>query len=228
MRLLRPCFGVASQSLAMTVITMFFTIALPASSIQLPALSAAEEPHFHGGPEVGEEAPLFTLKDLRGRLVRLEDFKKKKPVVLVTGSYSCPVYRHRHAGLERLFQRYAKRAAFFVLYTVEAHPKGDVSPYADREWVTEENVREGILVRQPASYEERVRLAVRSQAALNSQVPVLVDEMDNAVWQQYGSAPNAAYYIDSRGKVQIRQDWFDPLQFEKEFLTALQEEPARW
>ena len=182
---------------------------------------------FHGAPEVGERAPKFALKDLRGNEVRLKDFRKKKPVVLVTGSYSCPVYRKRLPELKRLYERYGSRAAFFVLYTTEAHPKGSPSPYTGKEWVTEENYQERILVEQPTTYAERVQLAARSQRALQSRIPVLVDKIDNSTWSEYGQAPNAAYLIDSRGVVQIQQEWFDPLKFETEFLKALQKEPDR-
>lgn len=189
--------------------------------------AAQASAQFHGGPQVGEKAPKFSLKDLKGREVRLKDFRKKKPVVLVTGSYSCPVYRNNLSELKRLYKRYGKRAAFFVLYTVEAHPKGSHSPYTNREWVTEGNYREGILVQQPTTYEDRVKLAARSQRVLRSVIPVLVDEMDNATWIQYGQAPNTAYLIDSRGIVRIQQEWFDPLEFETELLKAFLEEPSR-
>lgn len=188
----------------------------------------AAPPDFFGGPVVGSPAPEFSLRDLAGREIQLSSFKKKKPVVLVTGSYSCPIFRERLAGLERLYDRYRPQAAFFVLYTIEAHPKGAPSPYADREWVTSENERDRILLRQPSSYEERVSTATQCRVALGSDVPILVDEMDDAVWTQYGSAPNAAYLIGSNGKVRVRQGWFDPIRFEQAFLNALQEESPRW
>jgi hypothetical protein len=42
-----------------------------------------------GGPNVGQEAPDFTLRTLDGdRTVKLSDFRGKKPVVLVFGSYT--------------------------------------------------------------------------------------------------------------------------------------------
>jgi hypothetical protein len=41
------------------------------------------------GPPVGEEAPDFELRTLEGdRVVKLSDFRGKKPVVLVFGSYT--------------------------------------------------------------------------------------------------------------------------------------------
>ncbi len=201
--------------------TMFLCAATPGSPDRWGA-----PPDLFTGPQEGERAPKFSLKDLRGQEVRLEQFKGKRPIVLVTGSYSCPIYRKQLSSLEKLYEKYRKRAAFFILYTIEAHPKGQVSPYAGREWVTEENEQQGILVRQPSSYEERLNLASRCQQALRSNIPILVDEMDNAVWEAYGKAPNAAYLIDSKGKVRVRQGWFEPLSFETALLEELQEEPG--
>ena len=41
------------------------------------------------GPTVGEEAPDFELRTLEGdRVVKLSDFRGKKPVVLIFGSYT--------------------------------------------------------------------------------------------------------------------------------------------
>lgn len=196
-----------------------------------PVVVAAEEtpaePRF-GGPEAGERAPNLRIRDTRGRELELESLWKERPVVLVTGSYSCPVYRSRGPALQRLSERYGSRAKFIVLYTVEAHPVGSPSPYTGREWVTEENRRQGILVRQPGTFEERARLATECQAALRLEMPFLVDGMDNAAWEKYGSAPNACYLISSKGRVRLRQDWFDPTALERGLLEAFQEEPSRW
>jgi len=194
------------------------------------ACMGAEQEEFFpfGGVEAGEEAPDFSLRDLKGRSVNLAQFREVTPLVLVTGSYSCPLYRSHSPALERLYERYQDRVAFYVLYTIEAHPKGSPSPYTGGEWITAQNQRERIFVHQPATYQERAQLAGRCQAALGSRVPVLVDGMDNAVWQAYGSAPNAAYLIDSAGMVQARQDWLEPVLLEREIVEVVQEEPHAW
>lgn len=38
------------------------------------------------GPEIGEKAPDFVLKDMNGREFKLSQFKSVKPVVLIFGS----------------------------------------------------------------------------------------------------------------------------------------------
>jgi hypothetical protein len=191
-----------------------------------PLRGTHSPPDLFGGPEVGDPAPPLILKDLQGRQVRLEGLKR--PLVLVTGSYSCPIYRKHQPALERLYEKYGDRADFFILYTVEAHPAGSPSPYADREWVTEENRRAGILLKAPSSYKERVALASQCRTNLRVGVPILIDEMDNSGWERFGKAPNAAYLIDSKGKVRFRQGWFDPVNLERALLMVLQEEPPSW
>ncbi len=191
------------------------------------AQQGPEEPRF-GGPEAGEEAPTLPIRDTRGRELELDSLWEGKPAVLVTGSYSCPVYRRTAPAFQRLFERYGSRAAFAVLYTVEAHPAGSASPYSGREWLTDENRRDRILLKQPGTFEERARLASQCQDALGLEMPFLVDGMENAAWEGYGNAPNACYLISSEGEVCLRQDWFEPMALEKALLEALQEEPGRW
>ena len=45
-------------------------------------------------------------------------------------------------------------------------------------------------------------------------MPVLVDEMDNAVWLTYGPAPNIAYLIGTDGRIVAKQSWYQPEQME--------------
>ena len=190
-----------------------------------PAAGEDAEQLLFGGPRQGDKAPEFILKDLQGRKVDLNAFKKRKPVILVTGSYTCPVFRDRMRALQLLYEKYRDRAVFYVLYTVEAHPKGSPSPYASEEWIPQENIHDGVIFRKPKSYEERVALAFRSQRDLHSSVPILVDGMDDAVWEEYGSAPNAAFLVGYDGTVVFRQDWFDPLGLERAVLKVFQDEP---
>jgi hypothetical protein len=41
---------------------------------------------------------------------------------------------------------------------------------------------------------------------------MVVDTMDNKVWQAYGSAPNCAYLIGKDGKIAAAAAWMDPSQ----------------
>lgn len=179
-------------------------------------------PDTFSGPREGEEAPDFELKTVDGRTVTLGRALQSGPVVLEFGSYTCPIFRDRHGAMEKLREKFSGRASFYTVYTLEAHPKGDASPYTGREWVTFPNESRGILYRQPVSEAERKDLAETARDALGMQTEILVDGMRNSVWRAYGGAPNAAYLIGADGKVRTRQGWFNPRGMEKALARELE------
>jgi len=80
-----------------------------------------------------------------------------------------------------------------VIYVQEAHPTDG--------WQTDSNVAEGILFRQHQSYEERESVATTCSLDLHLSLPVLVEEMDNAIDEAYGAAPERLYLIGVDGRV---------------------------
>jgi hypothetical protein len=180
----------------------------------VPRLTA---PDFEkDGPKPGEKAPDFQLKTLEGKSVRLSDLWAAKPTLIMTGSYTCPVFRNRIREFEKLAKDFGDQLNCLVVYTVEAHPKGDPSPYRSpdlpagkREWVTRANEEKGVLHAQPETMEERVALAKTAAKDLDIGVPVAVDTMDGSAWKAYGRAPNCAYLIDASGTVAAQHGWFN-------------------
>ncbi len=79
------------------------------------------------------------------------------------------------------------------MYVQEAHPTDG--------WQVDSNVAEGILYQQHQSYDERVSVAATCQLDLNISVPVLVEQMDNAIDEAYGAAPERLYLIGRDGRV---------------------------
>jgi len=73
---------------------------------------------------------------------------------------------------------------------------------------------EGNPICEPQSYDERTELTRKTVATEGIIVPVLVDEMDNAVWLSYGPAPNTAYLIGANGKIVKKQGWYQPQEME--------------
>ncbi len=163
-------------------------------------------------PRVGELAPDFILATTTGDAVVLSSLYRQKPVVLEFGSISCPVFRGKIEQMERLYNESGTTANFLVVYTLEAHPADVVSPYSNRVWVHDKNVDEGILVDQPTIYDERWALALQAEALLGITRLLVVDNMDNAVWEQYGKRPNSAFIIATDGKVVTKQFWCNPQQ----------------
>ena len=95
--------------------------------------------------------------------------------------------------MEQLYSQYKDRVAFFVVYVQEAHPTDG--------WQVESNVDENILFRQHQSYGEREEAAQSCAIGLHISVPTLVEEIDNAIDEAYGAAPERLYLIGKDGRV---------------------------
>ena len=80
-----------------------------------------------------------------------------------------------------------------MVYVQEAHPTDG--------WQTDSNVEEGVLFRQHQSYDEREEVAQSCTIGLHISIPTLVEEMDNAIDEAYGAAPERLYLIGKDGKV---------------------------
>lgn len=176
-------------------------------------------------PAVGEPAPHFTLKDIEGNTVELADLIGEKPVALRLGSHSCPVYRYRRFSMEDLIEDFQDRVHFLTVYTTEAHPVDSKSPYVEGEWDTWMNKIVGVRVREPATAEEREELARFSHEKLKLLAPMVVDGMDNEVWETYGGASSPGFVIDQEGRVALRQVWVDPKEIRQVLRKLLNEAP---
>ena len=95
--------------------------------------------------------------------------------------------------MTQIYRRYADDVEFFVVYVQEAHPTDG--------WQTDSNIEEGVLFRQHQSYDERESAAQSCSIDLQIGLPVIVEEMDNAVDEAYGAAPERLYVVDVDGRV---------------------------
>ncbi len=95
--------------------------------------------------------------------------------------------------MEAIYRQYRDRVAFFVVYVQEAHPTDG--------WQVDSNVAEEVLYPQHQSYEAREFVAAACQLDLKISVPILVEEMDNAIDEAYGAAPERLYLIGRDGRV---------------------------
>ena len=95
--------------------------------------------------------------------------------------------------MTRIYQRFRDRVEFFVVYVQEAHPTDG--------WQTDSNIADGVLFRQHRSYAEREAVAQSCSLDLHIGLPVIVEEMDNAIDEAYGAAPERLYLVGLDGKV---------------------------
>lgn len=207
---------------------LLFTLYLPTMMFAQPALGPhigltapplttdpiCSVPVYNGefdttGFDVGELVPDFTLYKTNGDSVRLSDaLALGKPILLVGGNYTCPVFRQKIDALNDITNYYAGQLQVYVVYGIEAHTITDPSPYSGSVWITADNVAEGVLYEQPDTYGERLTM-IDSLLANYTVVPeILVDGPCNEWWLNYGPAPNNAYLIDTNGVVSAKHGWF--------------------
>src|SRR6187551_3614807 len=78
---------------------------------------------FSSGLQAGDTAYDFTLFDMNGDSLHLADLLNQgKPVLLVAGSYTCPVFRGKVDVINDVMSTYAGQLNAYVIYTLEAHP----------------------------------------------------------------------------------------------------------
>lgn len=150
------------------------------------------EVYRRGELKIGELAPNFCLRMRDGKSeIRLTDLRRHKPVVLVFGSYTCPHFRDHIALLNKLYLTYHDTVKMFLVYTREAHPtnKGRIS---ENEYLTP--------IMAPSSLEERAQIADICATALDIQMPILIDNMDDSTAKEYRASPLRVCIIDADGK----------------------------
>ncbi|MBS1904767.1 MAG: hypothetical protein JSS75_13760 [Bacteroidetes bacterium] len=163
------------------------------------------------GLHAGDQAFDFTLYDENGDSTTLGTILALgKPVLLVAGSYTCPVFRYNVATINDIVKRYGDHVSTYIIYTVEAHPVVDKSPYGDGDAYSDElNVMEGIQFTQPKTYGQRKAMLRTMQEKLTINAPILLDAPCNQYLEAFGPAPNNAYLIDQNGMVRYKEPWFN-------------------
>ncbi len=164
------------------------------------------------------DARVFTLLGEEASLAGLWQFR---PLLLVLGSLSCPPSRLYNVDLNALASDFSDQLNVVVLYVIDAHPDGDLCPYTGTDWLTGDNERDGVRVRQPVSQAERNALATEYRDYLGLEVPILTDNMDNEAWQALGRWPNLAVLIDVSGRILFFQDWLRPEVLREELAAKL-------
>jgi hypothetical protein len=184
--------------------------ALPADSEPICTLPVQTPPINTCGRPEGEQAAGFTLYDIDGNAFDLEaTLLLGKPVLMIGASYTCPVFRNKLPRINQVAAAYASQLTTIIVYTVEAHPHLDISPYFGAVNTHQANIQAGILYEQPETYGERKAVVQDMLDSLTIQVPVYIDGPCNNWWNYYGPQPNNAYLIGTNGIIHTHHDWFD-------------------
>ena len=162
---------------------------------------------------VGDTIPDFTLYTLDNKQMNIKsELEKGKPVILISGSYTCPVFRKKSTSMNQIINDFQDKVKIYIVYVVEAHPVVDVCPYTNppgEVWVTKDNEKAGILYRQPENYGERKAIVGDMLDSMNILPDVLLDGPCNEWWNNFGPAPVIAYLIDTNGIIAGRHSWYN-------------------
>lgn len=172
------------------------------------------EPVFTGsfytsGYPVGSLVGDFKLYDGSGdSLVLSQALSSGKPVLLISGSLTCPIFRNKLPVINQVVSAYAGLLDVYVIYTLEAHPT-DTSVYFGYINITSQNQTDGILFPSPQNYGGRLALVDTLLQNYTLSAPVFIDGPCNPWWRNFGPAPNNAYVIRPNGTVALHHGWFD-------------------
>ncbi len=119
--------------------------------------------------------------------------------------------------MNRLYERYSDRAAFYIVYIEEAHPTDA--------WQMAINVKQKVLFRNPVTETERSQVATSCVKNLGIRIPALVDDLNNSTERAYTAWPDRLYLIDAKGQVVYKSDpgpfGFDAKRLETELARLL-------
>jgi len=165
-----------------------------------------------GGISLGSAAPDFTLlSSSDNRRVRLSEFRGKRPVVLVLGSYTCPKFRSQAPALNALYERYQDSAEFLLVYIREAHGAGS--------WQSTINQHEGVYLADAGTFEQKRGYAASCVRKLKIAYTAAVDPLDNGTEKAYVAWPSRIYVVDKQGRVAFNS-LLDELSFDAAHLEA--------
>ncbi|MCX7396713.1 MAG: deiodinase family protein [Planctomycetales bacterium] len=196
---------------------------MPSKEVLIHGLMTGEIGSLQEGPDVDEIAPDFELRPLGGgEPIRLSDRIGQKPIVLVFGNFTCGPFRSMYPSVEAVHERQKENADFLMVYVREAHPTNG--------WAMKSNEKVGVSVTQPTTLDERRAVAEQCAAKLKPSMPLLVDDVNDAVGNAYSGMPARLYVIDRNGRVAYKSGrgpfGFKPEEMEQALLMSMLQEAS--
>ena len=140
-----------------------------------------------GDPGPGDRMPDFDRPTLDGVRFRSSDLEETGPVLLIFGSYTCPVTDSAAPGLNELYARFGDRVRFVMVDVREAHP--------------------GKAVPQPETLNEKMAHAEQLRDVHGFEFEVAVDDIDGNLHRALSPKPNSAYVLGKDGTILFRAKW---------------------
>lgn len=168
----------------------------------------------------GDPAPDILLAPLAGsslgKPVELSSLYKEKPVVVLMGSCTCGMTKDNVPGLEKLYKEYGDRVHFAFVYMKDAHPSPNETVEFDGK---------KLQLTQPKTLSHRVELARYLIRKTGLTLPIYIDDMNGSGRKAYAGFHNAAFVINTDGKLVLAEKYKYKVANLEKALVALQETP---
>jgi len=158
------------------------------------------------GLQAGDTYRDVTLRTLDGTPVRLSHYLRDRPLVLETGSMTCPMYAQSVPPMMRLIEKYPE-LDHVLMYVREAHP-GERQP-------------------QHRTTGEKIDAARRTKRRYRDRRTVLVDDVDGSAHAHYGAMPNSIFVIAPDGTILFRSIWNNAVDMDAILGAIAKGEPVR-
>lgn len=156
----------------------------------------------------GDTFPQTWFYDTTGNRINTNDIFKGKPVIFITGSYTCPGFRNNTQRMNRETYKKATKYDIYFVYLHEAHPvKG--SPYGPKMDSFIVNNYDSIFMERQKIMGDRMQNAIKSKRKFMLQAPVLIDNEHNNFFLQVMSAPNGYMEFSASGVLIKQRDWYN-------------------
>ena len=154
------------------------------------------------GPKINDKAINLKLLSLNKDTFSLySELDKSKPILLISGSYTCPAFRNRIPNINKIYKEFSEHLNIYIVYTLEAHPSDVSSIYFGKIKIGKRNNLENILYPQAKTYKERCNTANIMKDSISILPPILIDNKNNDFIKQYGTSPTTSYLIDTNGTI---------------------------
>ena len=119
--------------------------------------------------------------------------------------------------LNEVYEEWKSEVDFVCVYIKEAHPEDG--------WQTQTNIDADVRLYAPTNLDERAELAQMCVLKLNLAMPMVIDDMSDAIDDLYRAGPERLYLVDPKGRIAYRGDlgpWgFDVEQWREAIADAL-------
>jgi hypothetical protein len=151
--------------------------------------------------------PDMYFYDTNGKIIRTSDIFKGKPVIFITGSYSCPGFRNNAARIRKETLKKSKTHDIYFVYLHEAHPVNG-SPYGPIMNNYYLNVKENVYIERQTYLYQRIDYARRLKRDYTIISPVLIDNEHNDFFLQVFSGPNGYMEFTADRVLKHQRAWY--------------------